>query len=402
MTRFCFGIGFLMLFVNLGFASPRVLTAATISQDQEGFSLQLFLSDEVQTDYSTLPFDEKNQMAARFFIDLYPATTSDGFLLPQLENNQWIQNMRMGQNSPEKLRLVLDLTSLGEKSSFNVSKNEKGVLIAAKGEIVHSPAPTKIAAITPPKTQKTLEKPKQSKKSQYRIVIDPGHGGADPGARGVKGAKEKDVVLSISKKLKSLLAKDAQYTIFMTRENDKTLKLLERTRFANTKNGDLFVSIHANASPRASAKGVSTYFLNNADDQESLRVAMRENGELDPSTLHVPSGSDDYYLEIMKASMIKNFHTTQSTDLARMVQKNMIKQLSSSYSSVVDLGVRSARFYVLTGAKMPAILVETSFISNPTEEKRLTSSSYQDKIAKSVFEGIEKYIEAEEKNPSHQ
>ena len=85
-----------------------------------------------------------------------------------------------------------------------------------------------------------------------------------------------------------------------------------------------------------------------------------------------------------------------------MVQKNMIKQLSSSYSSVVDLGVRSARFYVLTGAKMPAILVETSFISNPTEEKRLTSSSYQDKIAKSVFEGIEKYIEAEEKTPSHQ
>ena len=204
---------------------------------------------------------------------------------------------------------------------------------------------------------------------------------------------EKDVTLAVAKRVRDILEKDSKYELFMTRESDTTLQLLDRTKFANKMNGDLFVSFHANASPRREAKGVSTYFLNNADDQESLRVAMRENGELDPSVFaHQHSKNDDYYLEVMKASMVKNFHTTQSTDLARSVQADLLKTLRKDYGDVHDLGVRSARFYVLTGATMPAILVETSFISNPTEEKRLGDSKYQQSLAKAVVSGIESFF----------
>ncbi|MCB1198424.1 MAG: N-acetylmuramoyl-L-alanine amidase [Deltaproteobacteria bacterium] len=374
-------------------AAPQTMTAAIFNQQQDGFTLQLFLSDEVQYSSQSLPFDHKNQIAARFFVDLFPVTTTPQFALPEIDDNLWVQKIRVGKNTPDKIRLVLDLTSLGEKQAFTVTKNSKGLLIAAVGNPSEVPD---VPVITKVESTKSVPILKKNKDKTYRIVIDPGHGGADPGASGVKGTKEKNVVLAISKLVRTQLSKNKQYITFMTREKDKTLQLQERTLYANTKGGDLFVSIHANASPRRSAKGVSTYFLNNADDQESLRVAMRENGELDPSNLRVPSGSDDYYLEIMKASMIKNFHTTQSTDLARAVQKKMMQYLSPKYSEVVNLGVRSARFYVLTGAKMPSILVETSFISNPTEEKRLTSPDYQEKLSQAIVEGIEAYVASEQ------
>lgn len=387
LTLLCLGVA------GQAFAKPEKLTAALISQDDQGFNVQLFLSDRVASHHQTLPFDAKNQLAARFFIDLTPAVLSEAFSLPELQDHQWIQDIRVGQNAPEKLRLVLDLSSRGEDATFTVTPNAKGVLITATyADAMSTPVNISAASVPKPKPAKSTKTPVRK---NLRVVIDPGHGGADPGARGLKGAKEKDVVLAISKKVRTLLGKDKQYVTFMTRDSDETLKLLDRTRYANEKDGDLFVSVHANASPRRSARGVSTYFLNNADDQESLRVAMRENGELDPSNLRVPSGSDDYYLEIMKASMIKNFHTTLSTDLARNIQSSMMKTLSRTYSEVVDLGVRSARFYVLTGAKMPAVLVETSFISNPTEEKRLINGKYQDKLAVSIVKGIEAFFASE-------
>lgn len=259
--------------------------------------------------------------------------------------------------------------------------------------------PEVILPITPSSEQALNEIPKSvvtdSKMRKIRIILDPGHGGDDPGAHGKKGTLEKDVTLEIALKTREALEKTGRYEIFMTREKDATLQLLDRTKFANKMNGDLFISIHANASPKKTSKGISTYFLNNADDQESLRVAMRENGELDPIALGQPNkNSDDYYLEVMKASMVKNFHTTQSTDLARSVQLDMLKSLRKGYSDVVDLGVRSARFYVLTGATMPAILVETSFISNPEEEKRLSNTKYQESLASSVVRGVEAFVKS--------
>lgn len=273
------------------------------------------------------------------------------------------------------------------------------VLLPPKPKVEETVSPkSEIILPVPPTSEQPLnEVPKSvaidSKIRKIRIILDPGHGGDDPGAHGKKGTLEKDVTLDIALKTRASLLKTGRYEVFMTREKDATLQLLDRTKFANKMNGDLFISIHANASPKRTSKGVSTYFLNNADDQESLRVAMRENGELDPVALGQPNkNADDYYLEVMKASMVKNFHTTQSTDLARAVQLDMLKSLRKGYSDVVDLGVRSARFYVLTGATMPAILVETSFISNPEEEKRLSNSKYQDSLATSVVRGVEAFV----------
>jgi len=374
------------------------LSAIVFRFTQNSFGLQLFLSEDVTFEHERLAFDAKNQLAARFFVDLKLTQTADYFTIPPLQNNPWVQQIRMGRHPGDTIRLVLDLTSQGEKNNITVMKNKKGLVIVSKSKDL--PAPKIQVRMPQPKTQ-TLpgirKNVLKSREPKYRIVLDAGHGGADPGARGLAGALEKNVVLSMTQKVRALLKQDAQVLTFMTRDKDQTLKLLERTRFANAKKGDLFVSIHANASPRRAAKGVSTYFLNNADDQESLRVAMRENGELDPDTLQLPKGSDDFYLEMMKASMIKNFHTTQSTDLARAVQGSLVSRLQAGFSGVMNLGVRSARFYVLTGAEMPAILVETSFISNPQEEKRLINPSYQNEIASAIVQGIQAYRLAEEK-----
>ena len=128
---------------------------------------------------------------------------------------------------------------------------------------------------------------------------------------------------------------------------------------------------------------------------------MRENGELSVENVaNTQMKPDEYYLEVMKASMVKNFHTVQSTDLARNIQKSMLKTLKKRYSKVIDLGVRSARFFVLTGARMPAVLVETSFISNKMEEKRLTNPVYQANLAEAVFRGIKSFFRSLETQQS--
>ncbi len=386
------------------------LTAMTIGQQDAQTAIQLFVTEKLEHQASYLPADPDSQKPARFFVDFFPAQLAPSFLVPTLDQHPTISDIRVGKNAPDRIRLVFDLTASGQDTKFSLETNSKGIQILTQGQgKVVSSSSVDIAVQANKQTLKTPKAPKttsvnQSKpspKTNYRIIIDPGHGGKDPGAHGSRGGLEKNVVLAISKKVRDMLARNKRYDLFMTRKTDVFIPLLDRTQFANQKKGDLFVSIHANASPRKAAKGVSTYFLNNADDQESLRVAMRENGELDPSKLNIPTGSDDYYLELMKASMVKNFHTSQSTDLARWVQQNMVADLRKNYSDVVDLGVRSARFYVLTGSTMPSILVETSFISNPTEEKRLTSSTYQTRMAQSIVKGIEAYISEIEKRQEH-
>lgn len=416
------------LFGALAFVGANVqafeLQNASVTKTDSGMVLQLDLSQTAGIEYTAKTLNGSGSTGARFFVDISPITLSKTFVPPTFSDDR-IKQIRWAQNEKEKIRIVFDFVS-PTAIPFTVEKNFKGVMIATspseiKTEIIaekkeetkevtnteavqaaiekaEAPSP-EVVKPDPVKTEssKQIVKanpiPPPANVRKIRIILDAGHGGDDPGARGKRGTLEKDVTLDIAKRTRDILNKDGKYEIFMTREQDITLQLLDRTKFANKLNGDLFVSIHANASPKKTAKGVSTYFLNNADDQESLRVAMRENGELDPTVLHQPSkNTDDYYLEVMKASMVKNFHTTQSTDLARAVQNDMLKTLRKDYSDVVDLGVRSARFYVLTGATMPAILVETSFISHPVEEKRLADSKYQQTLAKAVVSGIEAFF----------
>ncbi|MBF0378056.1 MAG: N-acetylmuramoyl-L-alanine amidase [Desulfamplus sp.] len=221
------------------------------------------------------------------------------------------------------------------------------------------------------------------------IVIDPGHGGRDPGASGyTKGVYEKDVVLSISKKLANKIKARLNCNVILTRSSDTYLTLEERTAIANTKSADLFISLHCNASNDSSLVGIETYYLNLATDERAINVAARENAT---------SRKNISDLESILNDLMKNAKINESSRLSSVVQSNLYRGMAKKYSRIRNLGVKQAPFYVLLGASMPSILIETSFLSNPEECRRLTDSAYQNALCDSITDGIAKYIR--ETNP---
>ncbi len=220
--------------------------------------------------------------------------------------------------------------------------------------------------------------------SKLTIVIDPGHGGTDTGAVGPDGTPEKDLTLTISKKLAEQLKKEIKDAhVFLTRDGDATLTLDDRVRFANTKKADYFISIHANASTSKNEHGIQTYYLNNASDDAADRLAKQENKN---------SGKKQSALDKIVSTMIQNASTDESRELARSVHKNLVGGLAKKYSDISDQKVRSALFYVLVGVKCPSILVETSYITNPKEEKRLKEKNYQSVVTAGIAKGIDNYL----------
>jgi N-acetylmuramoyl-L-alanine amidase len=214
------------------------------------------------------------------------------------------------------------------------------------------------------------------------VVIDPGHGGENPGARGAGGTLEKDVALSIARKLRAELVNARGLTVFLTREKDQDVGLDERTAIANNYKADLFVSIHANASRARGAKGSEVYFLSyQASDDESRWVAQNEGAA--ESAGGTAPGSD---LSLILWDMAQAEHLEESSALASRIQEELAVVTGSE-----GRGVKQAPFRVLVGAAMPAILVEVAFISNPEEEKLLASEAYQAKIAASLARGIERF-----------
>jgi len=223
-----------------------------------------------------------------------------------------------------------------------------------------------------------------------RIVLDPGHGGHDPGAVGPKNLYEKDVVLDIALKLKKVLMEDPFNEVFLTRERDIFIPLEERTAMANKKNADLFLSIHANASPRREAKGIETYLLNWTDDEEAIRVAARENA-ISLKKMRAMNRQVDI-VDVIKSDLIRENKRDESIKLANYIQRSLISNLDSDTKLVLNLGVKQALFYVLFGAKMPSVLVEVSFISNPEEERLLSNDAYRTEIAKGIAKGLNTYL----------
>ncbi|MCW5210268.1 N-acetylmuramoyl-L-alanine amidase, partial [Desulfobulbus sp. N3] len=216
-----------------------------------------------------------------------------------------------------------------------------------------------------------------------RIVIDPGHGGKDPGAVGF-GLKEKDIVLNVAKKIKKILEEKNGYEVLLTRDGDVSLALEERTAIANTKEADLFLSIHVNAHPEETIRGVETFYLNLATHTEAMRVAALENA----TSTHNMSEMQDILSELMQNEKIN-----ESSQLAEFVQHNMITGLKKQKFQVKNLGVKQAPFYVLIGAEMPAILAEISFITNPEEAKLMKNEKYLQTLAKQIVAGVLSYAE---------
>ena len=218
----------------------------------------------------------------------------------------------------------------------------------------------------------------------WRIVLDPGHGGADPGAQGVDGLLEKDVVLAIAQRLKRRLEESSNAKVLLTRETDATRTLAERTAFANANSADLFISIHANADRSGELQGIETYTLNNSNDRATIRLAKMENG---PS---VRVGRGD--LSFILSDMVQSGKEEESNALAERLHSRVLARLRSRYTDVHNLGVKKGPFYVLVGAYMPCVLVETSFLSHPVEGKRLGTTAYQHDIAEGLFLGISDFL----------
>lgn len=281
-----------------------------------------------------------------------------------------IKRISLAQFKPTTLRLVIESDKalpVRFSRSANLLKIDAGVAM------VTSPK------ATPAITATVVERSRI-------VVIDPGHGGKDGGAVGYKKTLEKKIVLDISKKMAAIL-RDRGYTVHLTRNGDRYIKLRSRTGFANKKNADLFISIHANAVPKRNAKkayGIETYFLSPSRSERATNAAAMENSaEIEDMNFYGKS----VFLNALNSEKIIASHK-----LAIDLQSSVLASLRSRYEKIKDGGVREGPFWVLVGAQMPAVLVEVGFITHPTEAVRLKTASYQDYFARGLADGVERYF----------
>jgi N-acetylmuramoyl-L-alanine amidase len=215
-----------------------------------------------------------------------------------------------------------------------------------------------------------------------RIVIDPGHGGHDSGTLGADGIEEKDVVLDVALRLGKLLHDHLGSEIIYTRSDDTFIPLETRTAIANKAQADLFLSIHANSSPDASARGVETYYLNFTSSPDALETAARENAVSDQS-IHQLS-------DLVKKIALKD-KIEESREFAGDVQQGLYGGLQKGNAGLKDRGVKKAPFVVLIGANMPSILAEISFVTNEKDARQLQDPEYRERVAESLYKGVAKY-----------
>jgi N-acetylmuramoyl-L-alanine amidase len=288
--------------------------------------------------------------------------------------------------------------AIWQRNSPAVTPHHGVILAAARSSVAApvdppAPAPATAPALSArPTTEASAEPParnvagglslaRQLGLGVSRIVIDPGHGGHDPGARG-KGVTEAELVLDVALRLEKLLEKIPGVEVLLTRRTDDFIALPERTAIANREGADLFLSIHANASTVAQAHGIETYFLNFANNQSAAAVAARENATSVQAMGALP--------DLVKAIALSN-KLDESRDFATQVQRSMVDRLKGSNRLLRDLGVKQAPFVVLIGAVMPSVLAEISFVTNPQEAKLLKGNVYRQRIAEALFNAIRKY-----------
>ncbi|WP_456459200.1 N-acetylmuramoyl-L-alanine amidase family protein [Nitratifractor sp.] len=285
--------------------------------------------------------------------------------------------------------------TLGGQESSISSPRTRTVIPARKKSTrnVSGKKSSKRAAKSVAKKSRLLNDGRIHLKRRYTVIVDPGHGGHDTGALDPsRRYLEKRVILSIGRRVRNDL-KAMGFRVLMTRSSDRFIRLHNRTRYANRKHGDIFVSIHANAVGRLShagkVKGVETYYLSPARSSRARRVAAKENSV----------EFKKYYKDSMNVYLRTLTHSKiiLSNKLALDVQRSILSQLRSRYSGVVDGGVRPAPFWVLVGAEMPAILVETGYITHPVEKRRLYNARYQDLLAKGIAEGVARFLYNREK-----
>jgi N-acetylmuramoyl-L-alanine amidase len=357
--------------------SVRVLSSKTYSR------VTIDLSHEVRYETHRLKEDPSKGLPPRIYVDLFSTKLAMDSRNPIAVDDGVLRQLRVGQFTADIIRIVIDLTTLGEHNAFLLADPYRLVI-----DIQGQKNAEALAAVDKSKkrTATLPEKGKQLPVSGIRkIVLDPGHGGKDPGAIGVGGIAEKDIVLAIAKKLERKLKQEMGVEVVLTRRDDRFIPLEDRTAIANAEGADLFVSLHMNASPNGEAKGLETYYLDNTNDEASLRLAARENGT---SRRNV---SD---LQFILSDMTQNMKLEDSITLAHHLQHSLIDGMSTRLADVKDLGVKKALFYVLVGARMPSVLVEMFFITNKTEGRAMSQETYQNAVVDALYDGILKYKES--------
>jgi len=308
--------------------------------------------------------------------------------------------VRAGRFRKGVVRVVIDLERESGYRVFTMTDPFR-IIVDIDGKTDQTPSPSGETAVpvgpaastetgngtqeVPPKTDSSENvkgSPSPQPRVKIRVMLDPGHGGKDPGAVGPTGLKEKDVVLAIGRMVRERLARDGMYDVRMTRDTDVFIPLEERTAMANQARVDIFVSLHINASPNRNAEGISTYVLSRASDRHSLELAARENGVPVAKLSAVKFIIDDLSTYGRKKESLR---------LAKTVNDAIVKNVNGRFGAVQDLGLKQAPFYVLVGARMTAVLVESSFITNRREEARLYDERYLSTIADSVVEAIRYY-----------
>lgn len=296
----------------------------------------------------------------RLFIDIEGASYQG---TKSFEVGGLVARVRIGAEA-KRTRVVLDLNS------------------AAYRHVFYLPEPFRLVIDVSKDAPKRADEVSRGPRQVQRVVLDPGHGGHDPGASGPSGLREKDVTLDIAHRAAPLIARELGISTLLTRDNDEYVALDERTARANAFQADLFVSIHCNASDDGAGRGVMTFVLDDSRDPSSTRVAAREN-----------DASAEAASELADALTRSEggLGSGRSNHFAELLQRAAIASLSPSYGDIPNSGIKRAGFYVLAGARMPAVLFETSFISNSAGETRFNSGDFRQKIADAIVNAVRAY-----------
>lgn len=339
--------------------------------------------------WQQLELPARGDTPRRLALDFRPARL-DGSALALAVAGDQVGRVRAAQHDGETVRVVLDLRGQDALRFYGLEDPPRLIVdvglrvagrearLAAARRPAEVPAATEDPGVAPAGEELAEARPVR------RVVVDAGHGGHDPGAIGPTRVREKDVTLAIARRLAERL-KQGGFEVVMTRSDDRYVALEERTAIANTQRGDLFISIHANAHPRRALAGTETFILNVTDDRYARRLAARENG-VDPE-----EGGEGSVAQRILTDLDARSSTEASRRLAQVVQRELTGAVRARFGDDRDLGVKSALFYVLVGARMPAVLVETAFISNRREERRLASPAYQDVVAASLARAVEQF-----------
>ncbi len=323
----------------------------------------------------------------RVYVDIYQVK-----LNPILHNktylvqNDYISQIRIAQKTPSTVRVVADLDFKKVKrfqvwpayDPFRIVIDIYPIDVVPDTSYEKLPQPAK-------PTEEGYSMARQLGLGIHRVVIDPGHGGRDPGCIGKGGTQEKTVVLDICQHLKKLLNNHQGLEVILTRETDIYIPVENRTVIANQKQADLFVSVHANSNPSKKRSGVETFYLNFSHDPSVIETAALENAT---STKNISE------MRNILEKIVKNSKFVESKKLAESIHKNLIHTLETTYRDIKDLGHKGGPFWVLIGVEVPSILVEVSYLSNAREEIRLKNPQYRQLIAQGIYNGIAEYIQS--------